>query len=86
LNIVIDVEKEKRQSLPGGDVVGIASCASSTKWKVLGILDSRKILDGFIGVLLPWNYTLDSHEESSDSKSSDREIITVLNRVKLTFC
>jgi len=55
LNIVIDVEKEKRQPLPGGDVVGIASCASSTKWKVLGIVDSRKILDGFIGVLLPWN-------------------------------
>ena len=66
-------------------MVGIASCASSTKWKVLGILDSRKILDGFIGVLLPWNYTLDSHEQWSHSESSDHEAITVLNSVKLIF-
>jgi hypothetical protein len=33
------------------------SRASSTKLKLLGILDNRKILDGFIGLLLPWNGT-----------------------------
>ena len=31
---------------------GIMICASSTKWKAMGIVDSRKILDGFIGVLV----------------------------------
>jgi hypothetical protein len=30
---------------------------------VLGILDNRKILDGFIGMLLPWNSTCTSHEQ-----------------------
>jgi len=30
---------------------------------VLGILDNPEILDGFIGVLLPWNSTYSSHEQ-----------------------
>ena len=44
-------------------MLGIMSCASSTKWKLLGILDNRKILDGFIVVLLPWNSTYSSDEQ-----------------------
>jgi hypothetical protein len=38
------------------------SCENSTKGKLLGILDNRKILDSFIGVLPGWNGTYNRDE------------------------
>ena len=64
-------------------MVGITSCASSTKLNVLGILDKRKILDGFIGVLLPWNSTYSSHEQWC---SFYNHANMGLSCVKLIFC
>jgi hypothetical protein len=57
-------------------VVGIMSCASSTKWQLLGILDNRKIRDGFIGVLLPWNgtYSRDAVLASRYNKIDERQV------------